>query len=663
MILRARSTIRINIRAAMRRAILLLGAAVVACDVRSQSTPLEHDVPFACETDRDCSVGRCLSEFGICSRPSGQITTLLFEITPQASDPVYGGARFLKQLSIDRTDASSSWLELNVPPRVPVSGSVVAAPDQSQCLPFAGSTLPVSLTFTPRERLIGLSVPSYELSTAFDDVNNVYRFEGSLPPGNYDVYMRPDIANLGENCRAIPQIFRDFRIGGSSDVEQRQLVLQQPSPAALRLTIEWEDSLEGWMLDMVHPVTGEIISNRVRLSASAVDASRMSLETTLNYSRADNDFILLTGEELVRLTPPPGRAAGTVLLQRSGLELLTPGEGLIGNVSNFGSPVQFQSWVWKEDEPDLPVPGTVSFAALDLDEVDEGVLAAFGDSAEVDPQGKVSLSLLPGRYRTRVTPPGVEVVDLGFMAGFESTVTVWPPNMDATATQGGHVIEVPPAITLEGEVVAEDGNRPIRGVLVQANASDPGRDYCLQPDGDPAVSCERPRAAVLQKALALDPFVPRTRSGLSQSDGSFLISGLDCGRCEPGAGARFDLSVRPHPNTGLPWLVRPFVDLYSNQGREPLRIPTPVALPMRLTYGGDPSSETQPSNPLPGALVRVYALVDDRSSVVTDPDGLVPCVSVASPYSGRCLQSLLQLAEVRSDSAGEFLLLLPPRPP
>ena len=174
----------------MRGSILLLGAAVVACDVRSQSTPLEHDVPFACEADRDCSVGRCLAEFGICSRPSGQVTTLLFEVTPQASDPVYGGARFLKEVRIDGTDTPGSWLELNVRPRVPVSGSVVTA--QSECLPFAGNTLPVTLTFTPRERLIGLSVPSYQLSTAtFDDVNNVYRFEGSLPPGRYDVYMNP----------------------------------------------------------------------------------------------------------------------------------------------------------------------------------------------------------------------------------------------------------------------------------------------------------------------------------------------------------------------------------------------------------------------------------------------------------------------------------------
>jgi len=72
----------------------------------------------------------------------------------------------------------------------------------------------------------------------------------------------------------------------------------------------------------------------------------------------------------VRLTPPPGpvRRAGTILLERSGVELVAPGEGVIGDVFAFGEPVDFQSWVWLEDQFDTPVPGTVSFAARDLEQ-------------------------------------------------------------------------------------------------------------------------------------------------------------------------------------------------------------------------------------------------------------------------------------------------------
>jgi hypothetical protein len=650
---------------AMRWPSLFLLVLPFACDVRGESVPSVRDVPFACQSDADCEIGHCVGELGICSRNDGQLTTLLFEVTPQASDAVYGGARFLKVQNIGPAAADGAWFSLNVPPRVPVSGRVLAAPDQTACVSPAtpaSSTLPVTLTFTPREQLLGLAVPSYELSTTFDARPGVreYTFEGSLPPGRYDVYMRPNVAALGENCRAIPQIFRDRVIGVSSDGLGQPLELEQPPPASLRLTIPWRENLEGWQLDMVHPVTGEIISNRVRLRAEDVNPDNGILITTLNYSRADPDFILASrAEELVRLTPPAGLKAGTVLLQRSGLELLTPGEGVIGNVSTFGSPVQFQSWVWKEDEPDSSVPGTVNFSALDLDEVAEGVLASFEDSATVDDKGQVRLSLLPGRYRIRVTPPGLEIEDLGLMAGFESSVTVWPNPSMGTAMQSGHVIEVPAAVTLRGQVVAQFGDRPIHGVEVRATASNPNGDACLQ-TGSGAAECELSGGAVLQRALAQDPFVPRTRSGLSQSDGQFELDGLDCGQCQPGAGARFDLSVRPQPETGLPWLVRPSLNLYSSQLMGPIEVPMPVVRPMRLTYGEAATDAQQTARALPGALVRVFALIDDQSQVVSDATDLVPCVSLPNASGTRCLQSLLQIAEVRSGSEGELLLLLPP---
>src|SRR5688572_20834904 len=136
---------------------LLLGAGA-ACSVRSEPAPLEHPVPFACTTDSDCATGRCLSDFGICTQDPSQLTTFLFEVTPQASDPVYGGARFLtrKDLRLEDLMAAEArgippgWLELNVRPRVPVRGSVLAPPDQDRgtCASRAGSTLPVTLTFT-----------------------------------------------------------------------------------------------------------------------------------------------------------------------------------------------------------------------------------------------------------------------------------------------------------------------------------------------------------------------------------------------------------------------------------------------------------------------------------------------------------------------------------
>jgi hypothetical protein len=649
-------------------------ALALACGVEKEATSLERDVPFACSDDADCPAGSCLAEFRICTRGKGQLEKLLFEVTPQASDPVYGGARFLTTLpNVSKPLAAGARLALNVPPRVPVTGRVLAAPDQQACLSLARSTLPVTLTFTPREQLLGLSLPSYELTSHFDSSLDVgeYVFEGSLPPGHYDVYMRPDFTKLTPTCRAIPQIFRDRSVGLVQGTDER-LELTQLPPSALRLTIAWEAPLDGWQLDMVHPVTGEVISNVVQLRAADVDPSTNTLITTLNYSRADPDFIL-PAEELVRLTPPRGVAAGTVLLARSGVEVFEQGEGTIANVSSFGQPVAFQAWVWKQGHADTPVPGTVGFSAIELDEVEDGVFTSFEAAADIDATGQVSASLLPGRYRVRVTPPGLEMVNLGLIAGYESEVTVWADGDGSLARQGGHVIEVPPALSLRGQIVAETNGVPLRRVDIRASASDPDRHRCpASPDGSPT-SCERPRTPVLQRALARDPFIPRTRNGLSASDGTFSVDGLDCGRCEPDAATYFDLTVRPDISTGLPWLVRASVDPLEDADElaaSPLRIPMPVARPMRVTYGErEPALGADMDSPtdaelvtrlLSGALVRVFAVLDDLGQLVPDPDVLAPCISIVKSDGSRCLESLIQVAEARTDSDGEFLLLLPP---
>jgi hypothetical protein len=649
-------------------------AALLAfgCGVQERAETMERTVPYACASNADCPAGSCLAEFGICTQENGRLSRLLFEVTPQSSDPVYGGARYLAIRDISEAPPAGERVELNVRPRVPVTGRVTAAPELASCLVLARSTLPVTLTFTPREALLGLSLPSYELSTSFDERSafREWTFQGSLPPGGYDVYMRPDFTILGEDCRAIPQLFRDRSIGLLSEADNR-LDLQQPIPSALRLKIAWKDNLEGWRVDMVHPVTGEVLSNRVTLRASNVDATTNTLSVTLDYSRADRDFI--TGaEELVRLAPPDAITAGTVFLVRSGIEIFNTGEAEIGDVSSFRSPVDYQAWVWKQGLEDTPVPSTVSFAALELE---DGVPASFEASASVDATGQVNARLLPGQYRVRVTPPAFELGALGLVTGYESTVTVWPNGDPALDRQGGHVIGVPPAPSLSGLLVGDINDIPLRRVEVRASASNPERILCSPPTAEtPEPTCERPSAPVLQRARAQDPFIPRTRTGLTDWNGAFVIDGLDCGRCDPQQPVLVDVTARPETSSGLPWVVRTGVNLNAKDGlaAAPLRIPLPVARPMRVTYGRSSTDPGQNADagaddpPIPqrlslsGALVRVFVLLDNQGEIVPNPATMDPCVSVASSAPGTCLQSLLQVAEARTGSEGDFLLLLPP---
>lgn len=640
----------------------------LSCSVQEEATSLERDVPFACARDQDCPAGSCLSQFGICTRQSGRLENLLFEVTPQPSDPVYGGARFLTRLDVSQDRDAGERITLNVRPRVPVTGQVVAAPEQQACLSPGQSTLPVALTFTPRETLLGLSLPSYEFETPSDNVRE-YVFRGSLPPGSYDVYMRPLTASLGADCRAIPQLFQDRSVGMQAAGDRLELL--QPTPSTLRLKTAWKDDLEGWQLDIVDPVGGEVLSTQAVLHASDVDPDTGIVEVTLNYSRPDTTSMTQTGE-LVRLRPPEGVTAGTVLLVRSAIDIFTPGEGTIGNIPTFGEPTRFQAWVWKRDGDDTPVPGSVSFAALELDAVENGVFASFEAQANVDATGQVNAALLPGRYRVRVTPPAIEVANLGLMTGYEKIVTVWPDT--GPDEQGGHVIDVPPAEELKGRVVADANDIPLRRVDIRATATHPDRNLCHPEAADAsAPTCEPPRPPVLRRALAEDPFIPRARNAVSDSDGRFVIDGLDCGRCDREAPTYFDLTVRPAASTGLPWVVRLSVDPARDAAAlaaNPLRIPMPVAVPMQVTYGDPPSEpggegaqpaeEATNTGRMSGALVRVFAFLDNQGHLVTHPEGLSECWS-ASAYDGsRCLQSLIQVAEARTGSDGEFLLLLPP---
>src|SRR5690606_2009794 len=148
-----------------------------------------------------------------------------------------------------------------------------------------------------------------------------YVFRGSLPPGRYDVYMRPIPVQASPDCRAIPQLFRNRAVGLTQGAAAR-LELQQPQPSALRLNVAWRDSLEGWKLDVVHPVSGEVLSTEAVLHASDVDPATGTVAAILDYSRQD-PFSTVPADELVRLRPPEGIAAGTVLFERSGLEVLT----------------------------------------------------------------------------------------------------------------------------------------------------------------------------------------------------------------------------------------------------------------------------------------------------------------------------------------------------
>lgn len=633
----------------MQRWSFALATLALACDVKELPPPIRHAASAPCRSASDCSSGSCQVELGICNTPSGALQTLLFEIVPPATDPRYDGAHFYSYQT-GLASSSSEPLVLRVPERVTVQGQVDAAPEQEQCS-REGNSLPVSLTFTPREHLWGLSVPSFSFDATrdrFDDtVTDEFRFSGSLPPGRYDVYMRARPGySLPPSCNLAPQIFRDIAVGLDTAEAGPAAAPLTPVQRSLKLSMDWRDELDGWNVDMVHPVTGEIISTRSTLQRSRVvdEGEGPVIEFTLHFSLGGEKDFIREGEELVRLTPPPLQESkkGIVLLQREGLELVTPGEGKIGDVTTFGEPVNFQSWI---SDDDLAIDGTVSFAATSLTGTVGGVDASFTGTVAIDPLGQITVPLLPGNYRMRVTPsPGAG------LAANEYPVTVQP----GAPTQGGGVIPLPRAARVDGIALSPSGV-PLRGVEVVLNASKQPLEGCAAETSAADPLCDHPRAEVLQRALGEDPFMPRSRSGLTAETGAFGGIEADCGGCARfGPGAGFDITLRPPPENGLPWMVKPALRVATDTDLEEVQFPLPVTRPLRVVYRTGSREEL-----MPGALVTAYVLLDAESRPIDDPLDVPPCLG-AKVEDPVCIQSALPIAEGRSDPDGVLWLLLPP---
>lgn len=629
---------------AMQRWSLVLATLALGCDVKELPPPTVNAVAAPCRSDGDCSSGSCQAALGICTTPTGTLSTLLFEVVPQTNNSRYGSARFYTYQS-GLASSSSEPLVLTVPERVPVQGQIVPAPEQEDCSRDANS-LPVSLTFRPREHLWGISVPSYSFDADRDPASDEFRFFGSLPPGRYDVYMRAKAGfTLPTNCNLAPQIFRDVPVG-----------LETSSPAltpvqrSLKLTMAWRDELDGWTVDMVHPVTGEIISTRSTLQRSRVvdDGQGPQIDATLHYSLGGAKDFIREGDELVRLTPPVLQATtkGIVLLQREGLEIVTPGQGTIGDVTTFGSPVKFQSWIFAGSNSELPVSGTVSFAATSLTGTVGGVDASFTGTVPIDELGQVKVDLLPGTYRMRVTPPPSQG-----LAANEYSITVQP----GAPEQSGGVIPVPRAAHLSATVLSPSA-APLRDVEVVLNASRQALDGCTAETSAADPLCDRPRAEVLQRALGEDPFVPRSRSALTSDTGELVDIEADCGGCERfGPGAGFDITLRPPSESGLPWMLLPARRVTDDDDLGPLQFSLPVTRPVRVNFRTGASRETV----LPGALVTAYVLLDAESRPIDNPLDVPPCLG-AKVEDPVCIQSAVPIAEGRSDPFGNLWLLLPP---
>lgn len=666
-----------------------LGLMVAACSVDLVGTASEEPKVNACVHDGECRGGRC--RLGACVAPEGDFDTVLLEVTPPADAEGLGGARFLKTLR--GNSRTRTGVKLNLTKLADVRGFVKAYDSEAlaSCLDGADATLPVRVTLTPREQILGLPAASHVATTrlvtglADDDAcvgqvspaEAVHEFALTVPAGDYDVYVQPlmeaDPSAADGGCELAPYVSRSVSI----PVGEVCLPLSPPKPQTLSLVIDWPaeaaETLDQWTVDLVHPITGHRLSARrvldkpTPVTVDSKDVLRYELDK-LPFSLVSGDDYSQKGEELVRLTPPEPTAGPVIQLVRGVLQAgETANQAVLPPLQPFPAPVKLESWVWQEQGDEVPVAATVTLTATALQGVPSGIFPSFSAEAEVGDDGRLSTLVLPGEYRARVVPTRFQGADGEALSATEQSLSVrcarkpGEPDQcaprdphDPVTVQAGRVLLVPPAATLSGRVrfPASIGSGVTANVVAAASQR---RARACKPESAPDAGCSRAPVDVLETSLGEDAFLPRTVNTSIDSRGRFALEGMDCGGCKEGEGSLFDVTVRPADGSRMPWLVRSGVEVGVDRDLGDIEAPLPIlqqgALQL-VSDRGDPIA-------VPAALIRAYIFRDQQGDYVADPESFPSCAARDVMPGERCIRSVLQIAETRVEEDGSFELALP----
>jgi len=590
--------------------------AAVGCNVASVNEAPSTTAQNQCASDAECGPGGvCAGKQ--CRSPTGQFDTILFEVTPPADASAVAGVQFLKEL--DGLPLSGGGLDLSLDVGAQVTAEVTLG---SKCVPVfddqgnplavaTDGSVPALVSVTPSAQVLGLFSSATVAQTIL--TGDGYRVSFSVPPGDYDIYVEPkhqtvDPLKDDGNCYVPPQLLRKQTIKSG----KHQLNVALPEPSLLEFHVAWpvaSGSLASWTADMLDPTTGRVISNRATLQLGKSVGSTADYVAKIAYLPVGGDPTAAKASELVRLSPPDGLSAPTILLARSALGLFSPNSGTLSQFTSLPTPVHVQGQVTAAGSP-MPAVATLTLIATKITGIDPGVFASFVRTTDTDANGKFELDLLPGTYRVNTVPTAA--------SGLAEASPEWTV-ATAPAVQAGKLIQLDPTLLINGRAVDSSG-KPVVGAQVQAEAS-PG-----------AITTD-----VLRQALGEATYIPRAAAGIVDTQGTFSI------QADPGT---FDVSVRPMSSTGYAWLVRANVAVGTTPGTMnglglgSLTLPLPVSYRGTVTLSnGDPTS----ASALPGSLIRAYiymsggTFTDDRTKA----------------------ESVLQVAETRADDSGAFELLIP----
>lgn len=620
----------------MKRLLLesALGAwLALGCDVATVKQAPNTIKQNSCQSSSDCGAGKCVDNQ--CRSRHGTLGVALIEVTPPASASDSAGLQFLLpkvtlpeaggDLSLalaceggDLTGKCAANAVASLAFQAKLTGRNCAPTFVDKGLNLAmgaDSTIPASVTITPTQRSLGISTAKVIAQTAL--INSSYfGFSANIPAGTYDIYIEP--LPHDQTCVVPPQVLRAQRFeGGLNNVP-----VPLPEPSVFELHVTWpagDGALNGWLVDILDPATGHVISNRVQLALGK--GGKTDYVATVSYLPVVGDSAGANADELLRLSPPPteGVTAPTILAARSALGVFDANRGTLSQFTALPQAVHVVGQVTALSTPQ-PVAASVTLVATKITGIEPGVLASFVRNVAVGEDGQFELDLLPGTYRVLAVPDAAlnsqDVVST--RTPLSEVTTEWVVPSSPIKTQAGKVIELSQALPITGEALDSAG-APVATAFVEAVAS----TAAIQRD-------------VLREALGEIVAVPHASTGTVQSSGTFSLL-ADSGT--------FDVSVRPQAGTGFAWSVAPAVAVGTTPETSAgvnlsLSSAPPVQYAGKVTV---PGATMGSAVPVPRALIRAY--------VYTVAGSYTPDPTKAD--------AVVQIAETRADDFGNFKLLIP----
>ena len=584
---------------------LLASVLLAACSVSEAELPESTVAVNRCESAADCDGVPC--QDGACVAQDTKLTSLLVQVTPPPTLPLFGGLAFYQVL--DRQSSTGGRLNIDLGSVAEVQGHVdlhVDDPCRVAEGTMAGS-IPVDVSFSPSERVLGIASSVYTASPLVSEDSERYEFSAKIPPGNYDVYIRPQPLN---GCPTPPRLLLSQPITGS-------LAVNLAVPVKLVVDVYWPESAAGWKVSLLDDPTGRVISTEPLLEPvlSDVPVDGTHYQATLWYSDVEkpkaSGMDARSGEapdtddearvKVLKLTPPDGPddpPRPTILSQLFAGKLAQKAP-LPANVTVRGQTAIVGQAV--------PVEALLKITAETLVGFDSGIFASYSRTISVPETGLFDLQLPPGSYHVEATPIGAsagcsDAEPSEASPCLATASTTWEVGI-APDVQAGRLVEFPPATQVTGTARLWSGREPV-GANVHMTASP-----------------SAPKASLIDASLGATQPSPRTAGGLVGERGHFSFN------ADPGF---FDLIVQPDPSTRFGWYVFSGVELPIGASIGTITVPAPVA------YSGTVRRGSTEKVTVPNALIRAYA---DSNG---EPGGAV-----------------VQVAETWADEQGNFTLLIP----